>query len=101
VALALVVGKPLGVFATSWLSVKSGLCRLPTGVTWPGIGLIALLAGIGFTMSVFIAMLAFDDPNLLAAAKLGVLIGSVVAGLLGFGWGVIHMRREIGNSSDD
>ena len=93
VALALVVGKPLGVFSVSWVLVRIGLCRLPTGVTWSGIGLIALLAGIGFTMSVFIAMLAFDEPNALAAAKLGVLVGSLVAGIAGFTWGTWRSKR--------
>jgi NhaA family Na+:H+ antiporter len=93
VILALVVGKPLGVFFVSWVLVKTGVCRLPTGVTWSSIGLIALLAGIGFTMSVFMAMLSFDDPDTLAAAKLGVLTGSLVAGVLGLGWGVAYARR--------
>ncbi len=93
VALALVVGKPLGVISVSWLAVRSGLCRLPPGVTWGGMWLVGLLAGIGFTMSIFIAMLAFADPALLSAAKLGVLLGSLVAAILGLGWGVIHGRR--------
>ena len=67
--------------------VRLGWCRLPPGVSWSGICLIGLLAGIGFTMSIFIAMLAFADDNLLGAAKLGVLLGSLVAAMLGFGWG--------------
>ncbi len=94
VAIALVIGKPLGVFAASWLMVRSGLGRLPVGVTWAGILLIGLLGGIGFTMSVFIAMLAFDDATLLAAAKLGILLGSAVAALLGLAWGWMSMRRQ-------
>src|SRR5690606_24467804 len=57
IALALVLGKPLGVIGTSWLVVRLGWCRLPPGVSWGGICLIGLLAGIGFTMSIFIAML--------------------------------------------
>lgn len=93
VALALVAGKPLGVVGVSWLVVKLGWCRLPPGVSWAGIWLIGLLAGIGFTMSIFIAMLAFADANLLGAAKLGVLLGSLVAALSGLGWGVIYARR--------
>ena len=55
--------------------------------------LIGLLAGIGFTMSISIAMLAFTDENLLGAAKLGVLVGSLVAAILGLGWGAIYGRR--------
>ena len=62
-------------------------------MTWGGISLMGLLAGIGFTMSIFIAMLAFSDETLLSAAKLGVLLGSLVAALLGLGWGVILARR--------
>jgi NhaA family Na+:H+ antiporter len=87
VVLALVLGKPLGVIAASWLAVRLGWCRLPPGVTWPGVCLVGLLAGIGFTMSIFIATLAFDDANLLNAAKLGVLLASLVAALLGLAWG--------------
>jgi len=93
VALALVIGKPLGVVGVSWLMVRLGLCRLPPGVTWGGICLIGLLAGIGFTMSIFIAMLAFADESLLGAAKLGVLLGSLIAALLGLGWGAVYVRR--------
>ncbi|MDR5883800.1 Na+/H+ antiporter NhaA [Caballeronia sp. LZ032] len=90
---ALVLGKPIGVFLATWALVKTGMCRLPAGVTWSGIALVALLAGIGFTMSIFISMLAFHDPQLLSVSKLAVLIGSVTAGALGLGWGVIHTRR--------
>ena len=93
VALALVAGKPLGVVGMSWLMVKLGLCRLPPGVSWGGICLIGLLAGIGFTMSIFIAMLAFNDEALLGAAKLGVLLGSLIAAVLGLAWGVAHRRK--------
>jgi NhaA family Na+:H+ antiporter len=93
VMLALVVGKPLGVVSVSWLMVRAGWCRLPPEVTWNGIWLIGLLAGIGFTMSIFVAMLAFDDAALLGAAKLGVLLGSAVAALLGLGWGFVYARR--------
>jgi NhaA family Na+:H+ antiporter len=93
VALALVLGKPLGVVGMSWLMVRLGACRLPPGVTWGGILLIGLLAGVGFTMSIFIAMLAFDSEALLGAAKLGVLAGSLVAALLGLAWGAVLVRR--------
>ncbi|RZL12002.1 MAG: Na+/H+ antiporter NhaA [Rubrivivax sp.] len=92
VAVALVAGKPLGVVGMSWLLVRLGWCRLPPGVSWAGIWLIGLLAGIGFTMSIFIAMLGFADPHLLGAAKLGVLVGSLVAALGGLAWGVLYAR---------
>jgi NhaA family Na+:H+ antiporter len=93
VAVALVVGKPLGVVSVSWLLVRLQWCRLPPGVSWGGIVLIGVLAGVGFTMSLFIALLAFSDAELLGAAKLGVLLGSSVAGLLGLGWGWLYARR--------
>ncbi len=93
VALALVAGKPLGIVGITWLMVRTGWCRLPPGVSWGGVCLIGLLAGIGFTMSIFIAMLAFADQDLLVAAKLGVLLGSLVAALLGLGWGAGYVRR--------
>jgi Na+:H+ antiporter, NhaA family len=92
VVVALLVGKPLGVIGISWIAVRLGWCRLPAGVDWRGIVLVGLLAGIGFTMSIFVAMLAFADANLLAAAKLGVLIGTGMAGALGIAWGVRYAR---------
>lgn len=94
VGLALVAGKPLGVVGATWLMVRMGWSRLPQGVSWGGIWLIGLLAGIGFTMSIFIAMLAFTDENLLGAAKLGVLMGSLVAAVLGLGWGTLYVQRK-------
>jgi NhaA family Na+:H+ antiporter len=93
VALALVLGKPLGVVGLSWIMVRLGFCRLPPGVSWGGIVLIGLLAGIGFTMSIFIAMLAFADESLLGAAKLGVLLGSLMAALLGLVWGAVYAKQ--------
>lgn len=93
VALALVAGKPLGVVGVTWLMVKFGWCRLPPGVSWDGVVLVGLLAGIGFTMSIFIAMLAFTDEGLLGAAKLGVLLSSLVAAVIGLGWGTVYIRK--------
>lgn len=93
VGLALVAGKPIGVVGATWLAVRLGWCRLAPGVSWRSVCLIGLLAGIGFTMSIFIAMLAFTDERLLNAAKLGVLLGSLVAAMLGLGWGAEYVRR--------
>ena len=93
VLFGLVLGKPVGILAASWLAVKAGWCRLPEGVSWREVTLIGLLAGIGFTMSIFIAMLAFSDPVLLAAAKLGVLLASATAAVLGLAWAALRARR--------
>ncbi|MDE2599324.1 MAG: Na+/H+ antiporter NhaA [Rhodocyclaceae bacterium] len=93
VFLALVIGKPLGVISASWLAVRLGLCRLPDGVSWTYVTLIGLLAGIGFTMSIFIAMLAFEQAYLIEAAKMGVLFASLAAALLGLAWGALRARQ--------
>ncbi|HFE6602990.1 Na+/H+ antiporter NhaA [Legionella pneumophila] len=95
VAIALVIGKPLGILSLSWLSVRIRWCQLPPDVNWQGVGLVGLLAGIGFTMSIFIAMLAFDNEHLLNAAKLGVLIGSFTAAVLGLVWGKFYINRRL------
>lgn len=92
VTLALVFGKPIGVLLTSFVLVRTGVCRLPEHVSWKGIMLIGLLAGIGFTMSIFIAGLAFQDEAHLSAAKLSVLGASTVSAVIGLLWGVIHFK---------
>ena len=97
--LALVLGKPLGIVAFSWLAVKFGIAALPTGSNWRGIVLIGLLGGIGFTMSIFIANLAFHDEGLLASAKIGVLVASVVAGSCGLLFGRLMLARPTAVSS--
>lgn len=85
IALGLVVGKQLGVFAATWLMVKSGAARMPHGANWPQIYGIACLAGIGFTMSLFIGSLSFTDAAQMNAVRLGVLAGSAVSAVIGFG----------------
>ena len=81
--LGLLIGKPIGVAGFAWIAVKSGLTRLPEGANWSGMIGIGLLAGIGFTMSLFIANLAFGLTAELDQAKIGVLAASVVAALIG------------------
>ena len=83
VALGLVVGKAVGITAASWLAVRLGLGALPRGVGWRQMAGIAAVAGIGFTVSLFVAGLAFDDRALEAAAKVGILAGSLVAAVGG------------------
>jgi Na+:H+ antiporter, NhaA family len=92
-AAALIAGKPLGIVGATWIAVRLGWGRLAPDVSWGGVCLVGLLAGIGFTMSIFIAMLAFSDEALLNAAKLGVLLGSLAAATLGLGWGANYIRR--------
>ena len=83
IALGLVLGKLIGVFGASWLAVRLGVGRLPEGVGWLHLLGAALLCGIGFTMSLFIAALAFqgEAAQLAVASRLGILLGSTVAGL--------------------
>ena len=82
VAAGLVIGKPIGVFLLSFVAVKTGLAQLPTGVTWRGVLGVGLLAGIGFTMSLFIAGLSFE-AELYNQARLGIIAGSLVSAGLG------------------
>ena len=86
VLLGLVVGKPLGVVGGAWLAVRAGVASLPRAVNWRHMIGAGLLAGIGFTMSLFVSNLAFTDTGLLTEAKIGVLCASVLAAVLGAGW---------------
>ncbi len=79
----LVAGKTVGITAGSWAAVRLRLGRLPDGVAWPQLVPVAAIAGIGFTVSLFITGLAFDDPALRETATLAVLVASVLAALLG------------------
>lgn len=81
IILGLFVGKQVGIFAFSWIAIRLGVAALPAGVGWRQVWGVGLLCGIGFTMSLFIASLAFADPALLDAAKIGILAASLVSGL--------------------
>lgn len=93
VALALVVGKPLGVILASWITSKIGLTKLPANCNWGHIVGVGVLGGIGFTVALFIADLSFDSPTILDAAKLGIIAGSTVAALLGLSILMLATRR--------
>ena len=82
VVVGLCVGKPVGIVLISWLAVRTGLAKLPEGVSWGILAAGGVLAGIGFTMSLFIAGLALSEP-LLLAAKIGILTGSALCAVLG------------------
>jgi Na+:H+ antiporter, NhaA family len=83
IILALVIGKPVGIFAGAAAAIRSGVATLPEGVRWRHLALLGCLGGIGFTMSIFIANLAFPDPVLLTTSKCAVLIASAVAATAG------------------
>jgi NhaA family Na+:H+ antiporter len=93
VAVALVAGKLIGITAFSWLAVRLGLGRLPDGTSWRHIAGVGAVAGIGFTVSLFITGLAFETAALQAEAKIGVLVASIVAATLGAAVFVVTARR--------
>lgn len=84
IALGLFAGKQIGILGFTWLAVRAGLGRMPEGATWLQIYGIACVAGIGFTMSLFIGLLAFPDPAFAADVRIGVLAGSIASALVGF-----------------
>lgn len=86
VAAGLLFGKFLGIYFFTWLTIKSGLASMPSGMNWKNIAGVSLLGGIGFTVSLFIANLSFAGtyPELLNQAKFGVLLGTVIAGIMGY-----------------
>jgi Na+:H+ antiporter, NhaA family len=84
IATGLIVGKPLGIFLLSLIAVKTGLCKLPGDIGWKEIIGVGFLGGIGFTMSIFITLLAFDNSDVINNAKIIILVSSLVAGLIGY-----------------
>ncbi|WP_267396372.1 MULTISPECIES: Na+/H+ antiporter NhaA [unclassified Sphingomonas] len=96
VVAGLVIGKPLGFLSFSWAATRLGAASLPDRVTWAMIGAIGALAGIGFTVSLFIAGLAFPDAAKREEASLGVLLASIIAGLIGY-W---LLRRSAPQATD-
>lgn len=80
----LLIGKPVGITLFSWLMIKAGWAELPSGMKWIHIAGLGILAGIGFTMSVFIALLSFNDPVLQMEGKLAILVASTIAGGTGY-----------------
>jgi NhaA family Na+:H+ antiporter len=91
----LVVGKPLGVLGLSWVAARLGLAALPRGITWPQVALVGVVAGIGFTMSIFIAALAFPAGANLETAKVGILLGSGIAAVLAYGLGRVVLPAKL------
>ncbi|MGB4847984.1 MAG: Na+/H+ antiporter NhaA [Saprospiraceae bacterium] len=95
--MGLIIGKPLGIFLFSFIVVSLGLCALPEDLKWKQIIGVGLLAGIGFTMSIFITLLAFDKNELFVESKIAILIASFAAGILGYVW--LHRTLKKPNSN--
>lgn len=96
IATGLIIGKPLGIFLLAFIAVKIGLCKLPNDLSWRSILGVGFLGGIGFTMSIFITLLAFDSALIINNAKLIILISSVVAGTLGY----FILKKSLGKILD-
>ncbi|WP_185211491.1 Na+/H+ antiporter NhaA [Sphingobacterium mizutaii] len=92
ISLGLLVGKPIGILLTSFLCTKAKLSSLPEGSSWKHIIGVGLLAGIGFTMSIFIAILSFSNPDHVSEAKLSILLTSLLAGV--FGYLALNSKKE-------
>lgn len=84
IMVGLCIGKPLGITFFSWVGVKSGLSQLPFSIRWPQIFAVSIMGGIGFTMSIFIALLSFENEGYQLTAKFSILVASAIAGLLGY-----------------
>jgi NhaA family Na+:H+ antiporter len=84
IAAGLFVGKQIGIFGCIWLMIRLKLTRMPLGATWTHIYGVALLCGIGFTMSLFIGSLAWQHTNFDAAVRLGVITGSILSAIAGY-----------------
>ena len=100
VAAGLFVGKQLGVFGGAWLVNRLGLAKLPSGMSWSALYGVALLAGIGFTMSLFIGSLAFEHEGTehLGDVRLGILVGSIVSAIAGYVVLRLSLRRQTGEA---
>lgn len=92
----LFLGKQFGIFAFAWLAVKIKVASLPEGVNWSKIYGAGILAGIGFTMSLFIAGLAFTDDSILNLSKIGILAASLIAGVVGY----VFLKAAVGKSKE-
>jgi NhaA family Na+:H+ antiporter len=103
VSIGLILGKPIGILALSWSAVRSGVATLPKAVQWAQISVVGMVAGIGFTMALFIAQLAFPPGPLLETAKLAILCGSGLAGAssLVLGYRILKVGSQLGAATTD
>jgi NhaA family Na+:H+ antiporter len=88
IAAGLFVGKQVGIFLLCFIAIKLGLARLPDGANWGGLYGVSILCGVGFTMSLFVGSLAFEntviDPNMVFDERLGIILGSLLSGIMGY-----------------
>ena len=96
VMLGLLIGKPIGIMLMSFLTVKLKAATLPQGVTWLHMLGAGILGGVGFTMAIFVANLAYADPAHIATAKMGILLASLAAGAIGFLFLLVQAKRSQG-----
>jgi Na+:H+ antiporter, NhaA family len=94
IILGLFLGKPAGIWLFSFLSVKLGICSLPGGIRMKHVVGAGFLGGIGFTMSIFITLLAFNDPTIINLAKMAIICGSLISGITGFIWLKITLKNH-------
>jgi NhaA family Na+:H+ antiporter len=97
----LIIGKPLGVFLFSFIAVSIGICSLPGDLKWKQVLGVGFLAGIGFTMSIFITLLAYDDPFLITESKISILFASLISGILGFFWLKASLKKPVLEISEE
>lgn len=97
IAAGLLVGKTVGVFGLTWLAVKTGLAALPTGANWGQVMGVAILCGIGFTMSLFVGSLAFlpSSSEYAGMDRMGILTGSILAALIGYAVTAMASRKQV------
>jgi len=96
IILGLTIGKPVGIMLFSWLAIRLRLARKPPGVTWHHLAGASCLGGIGFTVAIFIATLAFPASPLLTASKLGIVFASLASGVIGVTMLSVAARRRAG-----
>ncbi len=101
IAIALILGKVLGILIFAWIGIKLKITSLPEGTKWVHIMGLGFLGGIGFTMSMFISSLAYQDIGLLNHAKIGILIGSLLAGILGYFILKFTLKPEVEDKSEE
>ena len=94
IILGLVLGKPIGIFLFTWFSIRFRLADKPKGTSWAQLFGVGILGGLGFTMSIFVTILAFTDKEMIANSKFAILISSLLAGLIGYVWLKVSFRRN-------